>query len=260
MDVKDIGNTIDKATKAFPKTTNEIDETLSTVVGMFNNIVLYPIQKANIKMQYNLGKFREDMEEKLNGIPKENIKEPSIRMSTSILENLRYSYDEKEIREMYENLLCGSMNSALLSKAHVAYVDIIKNMDILDAKIFDIVFKKRQVPCIFANFCPEDKTRKYLNSMPYVFAPELNVVKDAFIVSSAVVNLQRLGLLEIEHEMFINNFDYDSLKKDPFYVDRLNQFKTKCDVVNEDVHNGVIYINDFGKNFGDICLGGENAS
>lgn len=260
MGGKDIGNAIEQTSKALPKTVNELDGALSSVLGLFNNIVLYPIKKANLKMKYNLDKFQEDMEEKLKDIPKENIKEPSIRLTTSVLENLRYSYDDEEIRDMYENLLAGSMDSRKSNKSHISYSETIKNIDTLDATIFNSIFRNNQFPCAFIRFLTKNRERYYTHVMPYVFAPELNELENPFSVSSSLVNLDRLGLIKIEKNQFILNTDYSLMKNDSFYKEQLNILKKKCGDVKEEMDKGFIHITDYGRNFGYICLGGKHAS
>ena len=78
---------------------------LSTVVGFFNNVVLYPVKKANLTFRYKLEAFEKYLREKTKHIPNENLQVPPVMIAGPTLEALRYTYDEAELREMYENLL-----------------------------------------------------------------------------------------------------------------------------------------------------------
>lgn len=50
------------------------------------------------------------------------------------LEALRYTYDETELREMYENLLASAMDTRIVNQAVPSFVDAIKQMSPLDGK------------------------------------------------------------------------------------------------------------------------------
>lgn len=106
---------------------------LSTVVGFFNNVVLYPVKKANLTFRYKLEAFEKYLREKTKHIPNENLQVPPVMIAGPTLEALRYTYDEAELREMYENLLASAMDTTKVSKVHPSFVDTIKQMSPLKA-------------------------------------------------------------------------------------------------------------------------------
>lgn len=148
------------AQKNIPETVRQTDGTLSTVVGFFNNVVLYPVKKANITFQYRLEAFEDDLKEKIKDIPEENLQVPPTRVSGPTLEALRYAYDEEELREMFENLLASSMDNRKDIEVHPAFVEAIKQMSSLDAKVLSnwfVDFKAGNVKYIVF----KDKILKY---------------------------------------------------------------------------------------------------
>ena len=44
-----------------PETAKQTDEVVSTVVGFFNNVVLYPVKKATLTFRYKLESFEDDL-------------------------------------------------------------------------------------------------------------------------------------------------------------------------------------------------------
>ena len=56
-----------------PETARQTDGALSTVVGFFNNVVLYPVKKANLTFRYKLEAFEDDLKDKIKNIPEENL-------------------------------------------------------------------------------------------------------------------------------------------------------------------------------------------
>ena len=95
----------DTAQDNLPATMEQTDGVLSTVVGFFNNVVLYPVKKANLTFRYKLEAFEDDLKDKTKHIPPEHLQVPPTMIAGPTLEALRYTYDEEELREMYENLL-----------------------------------------------------------------------------------------------------------------------------------------------------------
>ena len=54
----------DAAQDNLPATMEQTDGALSTVVGFFNNVVLYPVKKANLTFRYKLESFEDDLKKK----------------------------------------------------------------------------------------------------------------------------------------------------------------------------------------------------
>ena len=69
---------------------------------LFNNVVLYPVKKANLTFRYKMESFEDDLKKKIKNIPEENLQVPPVKITGPVLEALRYAYDEDELREMYE--------------------------------------------------------------------------------------------------------------------------------------------------------------
>ena len=112
---------------------------VKAIVGLFNNVVLYPIKKANITYKYKLQQFETDIIDKLKNTSDDKIIEPPINIAGPTLESLRYTIDVKELREMYLNLLVSSMNIDTTYQAHPSYVEIIRQLTSDEAKILSIL-------------------------------------------------------------------------------------------------------------------------
>lgn len=235
-----------------PETERQADGALSTVVGFFNNVVLYPVKKANLTFRYKLEAFEDDLREKIKGIPEENLQVPPTMIAGPTLEALRYTYDEAELREMYQNLLAASMDNRLVSYVHPSYVDTIKQMSPLDAAIMTYIFNERQIPVGRITFSPE-KDKFIPNAMPGLYSHELLQFGDPFLISQSLVNLARLGLIDI---LDSGNpaFDYDAFLTDEYVVERFEQYKEQCDELTSFCFKEMIRLNDYGLGFGMVCL------
>lgn len=236
--------------------TKEGGEILQAVVGLFNNVVLYPIKKANITFKYKLEKFEMDLQEKTSKIPEDKLIEPPLMISGPTLEALRYTYDTKELRDMYLKLLSSSMNLDTVMLAHPAYVDIIKSMTPLDAIIFTRLRDLRQVPCAGITICFSNKV--YSKAMPKIYAPDvIRDNDDPFLVSSSLDNLCRMGLLNHRYQVTIEGFNYDDYRNHEF-VKKQFELMQKIDkgehTLEIKIEQEVLVVSDFGFNFASACL------
>jgi hypothetical protein len=231
--------------------TKEAGEALQAVVGLFNNVVLYPVKKANITFKYKLEQFENDLKMKLSKTPEEKIIESPLTISGPTFEALKYTYDTKELREMYLNLLAASMNVDTVAFTHPAYVDIIKVLTPLDAVVFKKVNQLEQAPCARMKIYHDDKC--YLLALPQTFAPDLIGEYDPFLVSSSIDNLCRLGILLIQDASIVG-YNYEEFKENSFVKQRLEFYKMLNSSSAIEMDKKLLSITDFGRNFAKVCL------
>lgn len=250
----DIVTSISEAVqKNIPETVRQTDGTLSTVVGFFNNVVLYPVKKANITFQYRLEAFEDDLKEKIKDIPEENLQVPPTRVSGPTLEALRYAYDEEELREMFENLLASSMDNRKDIEVHPAFVEAIKQMSSLDAKVLSKIVDLGQMKCADIKFAITNSTKVYSKGMPNYFVAELCDLSDPFLISSSLVNLDRLALIKIT-ESGLQGEEYESIKEHPYVKSREALFKSFGEQFDIQVGRHAVIITNYGEQFAKTCL------
>lgn len=236
-----------------PKTERETDGALSAVVGFFNNVVLYPVKKANLTFAYKLEAFEDDLKEKTKHIPLENLQVPATMIAGPTLEALRYTYDEKELREMYENLLASAMDTRIAAETHPAFVDAIKQMSPLDAQVLAKVVEYGQLRCISIKFSIKDSLQEYSEGMPDFFVEELFGLADPFLVSTSLINLSRLGLINIVSGA-LKTVDYEELKTHPYVLLRKNLFDSFGREIELKETKRAVELNNYGKQFSKVCL------
>ena len=239
-----------------PETAKQTDGALSAVVGFFNNVVLYPVKKANLTFRYKLEAFEDDLKEKTKHIPPENLQIPPTMIAGPTLEALRYTYDEKELREMYENLLASAMDARIANQALPSFVDAIKQMSPLDAIVLEKFVELHQLACAGIKFVIENTNQVYSKAMPTYFLQELADMSDPFIVSTSITNLLRLGFLNII-DGTINGFDYESFKVHSYVQSRVALFNSYGERFKVEIDKKVVMLNDYGKVFAKVCLGKE---
>lgn len=126
MEIKDTVSAATEVAKTakevLPQTTEQTDGALATLVGWFNNVVLYPVKKANITYRYKLECFEDDLYARTAQIPQQCLHNSNLMIAGPTLEALKYTYDEEKLREMYVNLLASSMDSRKDTIVHPSYV------------------------------------------------------------------------------------------------------------------------------------------
>lgn len=173
------------ANEVLPQTTSETDGALSTLVGWFNNVVLYHVKKANITYRYKLEYFEEELKSKIIQIPQEHEHSPHLMIAGPTLEALKYAFDEEALREMYVNLLVSSMDARKDDIVHPSFVDIIRQLSPLDALFLQYLKGHRKA---LIDYECEAMIGNNLIHIPQEFE-EYDVVK-------CINNYIRLGLFE----------------------------------------------------------------
>ena len=125
----------------------EIGKALGTVAKLVN-VALAPVS-ALVWGYDKLNDFIETkVAEKLETTPAENIKTPPPNVAGPALEALRYTGHAPELREMFANLLAGSMDSRTAATAHPSFVEIIKQMTPDEAKLLRLFSQERPFPIL----------------------------------------------------------------------------------------------------------------
>lgn len=77
--------------------------------------------------------------EKLKDVPPEEIVPPRVAVAGPTIEALRFAAEEPTMRELYANLLATSMTAKKQAKAHPAYVDIIRQLEVIDVHLLNFI-------------------------------------------------------------------------------------------------------------------------
>ena len=232
---------------------------LKTLVGFVNNVVFHPIAKANLHFKYNLIAFERDLKEKIDKIPEGKVVEPPLVIAGPTVEALKYTFDTKELREMYLNLLSTAMNEDTQSNAHPAFVEIIKGMSPLDVRIFtELVFKNNlafSLPELRGKIHGEEKV--LLNAFPRFYVPDLFSLGDPNSVSKSITNLCRLGVAQSSITRWKIGYDYEAHRTHEYLLNILEDTRVKFPNATSKIHisKGLVEVNDLGIALGKCCIG-----
>ena len=147
--------------------------------------------------------------EKKKRIPDERLIEPNFQTVSIALETCRHCITNDELRRMFVNLICNSMDSEYDNKVHPSFPEMIKQMSTLDARILqsftDAFIQKSAVDRPFSLNAVEEIVLKHSNgsyetvytNMFYADIPDINY--DVYKFSSSITHLERLSLVDIDY-------------------------------------------------------------
>lgn len=201
-----------------------------TVIPRAINAALAPLRKWIARAEYSVQATEGLLAHKLKDIDEGKIVSPDPYVAVPALQAISYSMDNEQLRELYANLLAKAMNIDTKDKVHPSFVEIIKQMSPLDARVLQEILKKLAIyecaplmdygykvdkgllvnhlsddPQIFSIDLTETKTVEMTNLHWMTFAPERDIC-------ISIDNLNRLGLITICKERLPQIECYDLIR------------------------------------------------
>lgn len=197
----------------------------------------------------NVEKLKNDILQEVATIPPENVQEPSIKILGPALEASRYYIEEEELRKMFAKIIANSLDNRKSESIHSSFVEIIKQLDVLDAKILSFL-KKEQIDvhsAVATMYMYEKLEKGNRTILPLIFLT--NEFYDYQKNAVSLVNLERLGLISIKDDVWLSHeSNYDFIREHPIFADGL---KKHPDIT---LGKSCFTITDYGKNFIDACV------
>lgn len=223
-----------------------IGKTLSDLWFLAMGGISQCAEKKRIKYSADLDKLKKSLEEKIKSIPEERKIEPDTQIAAQALEDAKYCAENKEVREMFANLIASTMDSQIYKGVHPSYSSILKQMTPDDAKFLKRFCMREQLP--LCNFTIKYKKGSHSPLLQYVFFDEAEadvneIQSNAFILSA----LERLGLIHINFDTWLSD---SSCYK--FYEDS-KLFQRFKEIHNNDNQNLVLE-----KGYADITVLGDS--
>lgn len=228
----------------------QIGKSLETITRTVN-IALAPI-KALVWGYEKIEQFiTTSVSEKLKNIPPENIATPPLQVAGPTIEALRYTGHDKNLRELFANLLATSMDVTTLKEAHPGYVEIIKNLCSDEAALIRVFILSDTFPIIHANTVPNENSGNggmtltfpnfsHLHKLVPILYPEL--------LPSYLSNLCRLGVLETPMNVHLIATDrYTPLENDSIWKPIRQQAAEKNSKII--FQKGIVRLTTYGKQF-----------
>ncbi len=240
-------------------------KTLISAWDMSFGIIDHLNEKSQLKRQYNISEFKNQLENKVNNIPNENFIEPELSKVGPALEASKYYFEEEEIRTMFANLIASSMDSRKVNEVYPSFSEIIKQMSKLDAENLEIIYKTATKDSKICQIKIPIKSGAFRTLFTNVFIENTNN-QDYQSNSSSLSNLSRLGLIDVDYNKFYVDEDRykefentDIFKKALLIQEEYNTNNNFLPVdpstyLRPEIEKGVASITPFGESFCKICL------
>jgi Abortive infection alpha len=198
----------------------------------------------------------EGVKKRFEAIPEERRKTPDPEIAVPLIQALSYTAQNETLREMYLNLLANSMDTSKAKDVHPSFVELIKQMNSLDAKVFDKLSKGsgyQQV--INPTIEIKDQNKFFSKATPDWFIGWTIENYDAFDVSASFVRLSKFGLIELMLDRTAGEDNYNELKSDKYLSEILARYQEDNPnlVLEIGAMKSVVYVNEYGMQFKKVC-------
>lgn len=225
--------------------------------GAFAHLTLWS-KKRIFKFEHDFSAYKQSVETHIGAIPQEDLKEPRLSLVGPAIEASKYYIEEPVIREMFAKLIAADVDKRKEGLVHHSYVDIIKQMSPMDARIL----KEFQNPthlarCLVAQKNPPNTSLVFSDIYLSDTISEYNEE-----VSISISNLDRLGLIDIptrnlngiiidgSNEEMLHRFQTTALYKELSSLS--SDFTTNYE--SFEVRTYLAYLTQLGNSFRYICL------
>lgn len=230
------------------------------------------------EQEANVEKLKSGILDNVSKIEPENIQEPKLNILGPALEASKYYIEDEELRDMFAKLIAASMDKSKNDKLHVSFVEIIKQMNPLDAEnLVAISNPSNPYFNLIGELKADVSTGGLITYNTNLYLGNMNDHSQQNIGIS-LSNLDRLGLINLSYQEWSNDEDlykkFEELvefKDLSFKIDGENAYTafiaknisknspTKKEIPIQTISKprvgmGFIRITDYGKAFSSICL------
>ncbi len=150
-------------------------------------------------------------------IPQDCIVEPKPSIAGPTLQGIAFSIEEKELKEMFLNLLGSSMDKRASGSVHPSYVEIIKQLTCEEARWLKDLFSSEVQAYEVAQLWHIESDNSHSVLQPYM----LDVVDEAGVpeccpeIVSMIDNFIRLGLITVDFSCYVSDSTYKWVRSRP---------------------------------------------
>lgn len=211
-------------------------------------------EKQKLKQQKYIEGFKISLYNKVNSIQIENLKEPSMSIVGPAIESSKYFYEEPYYRELFSNLVAAACDKSKIGNTHPSYVEIIKQLSPIDAKLLSMYKYNNTYPMVEIYF--RDIEKKVTPCAHYLF--NFKDKNDEFsreenlLLTSSLENLIRLGIVKKNQRIHELNYDYEQFRGHFIYLLFMNIRKNEDDKI--ELNRYRLELTSFGSDFLSVCF------
>lgn len=236
-------NTLIEGAKLFPAPIKSFNNLWDITIG--NKLEAWN-QKSILKNNLDVKIFKESIENKMSQNSSDKFQEPTLSIIGPALEASKFYIEEEDIRNMFANLIAASMNSDFNNIIHHSFVEIIKQMNPLDAKILNSMITGAPLVDII-----HVVNSSYLVHQKNFYFSSL--VSESLSNSISIDNLIRLGLI-VRQE---NELTDKSLYNHFYNSETLRNLKIRNPKLNFQLKKTHLLLTNLGNAFKAVCCNSD---
>lgn len=153
--------------------------------------------------EYFEGDFNQDLAEKLENVPEENIVTPKASIAAPAMQGLAFSLDEPELKELYLKLLASASDNRVRQEVHPAFVEIVRQLSAEETPYLSRLLEAGSLPCIRITSVFKEETGK--SGWAPVLDHVIQTTEEVPRLATYVDNWVRLGLAEVQYMVAFTN-------------------------------------------------------
>lgn len=253
---KIVDETSKLATEVYTDLAKPAVEEIGNVAGRTVKALLFPIRGLLWGWEQIEKLVEEGVRKRLDNVPEVRRKTPSPEIAVPLIQALGYTAQNETLREMYLNLLANSMDKSKEKDVHPSFVELIKQMNSLDAKVFEKISEPVGYQKVINPTISLRNQGKYFDkATPDWFIGWTIEGYDPFDISSSLVRLNKFGLIELLRDRANPRHDYKTFKNDKYLLDILLTFQNAHPDIDLEISalESLIYVNEYGWQFKNAC-------
>lgn len=230
----------------------EIGKALSTIAKTVN-VALAPIGALVWGYERICEYLDTKLASNLASTPPADIQTPPPNIAGPALEALRFTGEAETLRELYATLLASAMDRTTTHLAHPAFVEIIKQLSVDEARIMKALSDGVNRPVIDVMAAEPERSGERVVTRNQSMLDYVDGVQRRDLVSGYLDNLCRLGLTEIPAGIRIANADaYGPLESEVPIKNLIEQIEAAGYTARIERH--LIRLTDLGQLFVRACV------
>lgn len=215
------------------------------------NAAFAGLDKWILNREYSVEETKKLLAAKLDNINPEKIVEPEPYVAVPAIQAISYAMNSDELRNLYANLLAKSMINDTKDAVHPSFVEIIKQMSPIDARVFQSIMDSQLRPVI--NLRKQIQTGSSIPIQSHCTWIQSFSIKQC---ATSIDNLLRLGLIEIPSgTSYTDKRAYNRVKQNPLFKELEQKYEPFL-LPNETLGYDECYIklSDLSTLFYEVCV------
>ena len=236
------------------KVANPIATTIANMWFLTTGWLDHYADKKRIVREKNLKEFRQTIENEVSMIPDADKIEPRISIIAPAIQSSEFYFEEEHYRGMFAKLIASSMNALKSDFVHPSFVQIIQQMNHIDAILFKEISNNDgigSVPVVKTGISMgmNNEITNKVKDMLFIKGEIRNT--DFYHLSLSLNNLSRLGLIDIDFlAKFNDKKTYEFINSNTMII----SYNSAYPQFPLTIQRGIINLTSLGKALKSVCL------